>query len=152
MDEIFTFKSCLEKQQIIINLFKNCIDDEERYNKIIQFGKNQLKLLDQYKTPDNIVQGCQSIMYLRTYLKDGKLFFETYSDALISSGLASLLIRVYEGETPEVVLKCPPDYLEQLGLKAALTPGRANGLYSIHLKMKQDALNALIYPNRFLSK
>lgn len=148
----FLYNDCLERQESIINLFKNCTNDEERYGKIIGLGKNQSKLSDQYRIDENIVQGCQSTMYLRAYMKNDKLYFDFYSDALISAGLATLLTMVYSGEAPEVILKCPPDYLEKLGLKAALTPGRANGLYSIHLKMKQLALNALLYPDRFQSK
>ncbi len=83
-------------------------------------------------------------MYLHSFLLEDKIFFEPESDALISSGLAALLTQVYSGETPEVVLKCPPTYLDELGISASLTPNRANGLYSIHLRMKQDALKMLV--------
>lgn len=83
-------------------------------------------------------------MYLHSFLRDGKVFFEGESDALISSGLAAILIRTYNGESPETILKCPPDFLEDLGISASLTPNRANGLYSIHLRMKQDALKWLM--------
>ena len=70
--------------------------------------------------------------------------FEAEADALISAGLAALLTQVYSGETPETILKCPPTYLDEIGISASLTPNRANGLYSIHLRMKQEALKLLM--------
>lgn len=142
------FDSCLNKQNIVKELFKSCNTEEAKYQKIIELGRLHPPLSDSYKVPSNLVKGCQSIMYLHSYLKeDGTVVFEIASDALISAGLAALLTRVYSGETPETILKCPPLYLEDLGLKTSLTPSRANGLYSIHLRMKQDALRLLIENN-----
>jgi len=137
------FNSCLEKQNYIKSIFSSCAAEEDKYKKIIQFGKNLPKLDPEFKTADRIVKGCQSVMYLDSSLKDGQVFFLAESDALISAGLAALLIYVYNGESPEVVLKCPPDYLADLGISASLTPSRANGLYSVHLRMKQDAIRLL---------
>ena len=94
--------------------------------------------------PENVVPGCQSVMYLRSYMEGGAVFFEAESEALISSGLAALLVCVYSGELPEAILKCPPDYLEELGIRTSLTPNRTNGLYHIHLRMRQDALKFLV--------
>lgn len=138
------FDSCKAKQTQIKDLFAQCLTEEAKYQKIIELGRAQPHLDEIYKIPENIVKGCQSTMYLRSYLKGDEVIFEGESDALISSGLAAVLIKVYSGETPETILKCPPDYLEELGLSASLTPSRANGLYSIHLKMKQDALKLLL--------
>lgn len=138
------FESCLAKQERMKQLFAACPDEESKYRKIIELGRTQPHLDPIYKVPENIVKGCQSTMYMRASLDDGKVFFEGESDALISSGLAQILIQVYSGESPEVILKCPPSYLEELGISASLTPNRANGLYSIHLRMKQDALKLLI--------
>ena len=107
---------------------------------IIAMGRELPHLSSSEKLPENIVKGCQSTVYLSSNLVEGQVLFGAESDALISSGLAAILIKVYSGEPPETVLKCPPDYLEELGISASLTPGRANGLYSIHLRMKQDAL------------
>ena len=138
------FESCSAKQEEIKQLFVACADEEAKYLKIIELGRTQPHLNSALKVPENIVKGCQSIMYIHSTLQDGKVFFEGESDALISSGLAQILIRVYSGETPEVILKCPPTYLEDLGISASLTPNRANGLYSIHLRIKQDALKHLL--------
>lgn len=134
------FESCLEKQQQVKDLFAACSSEEKKYEKIIELGRSQLPFPPEDKTPENLVKGCQSIMYLKSRLENGRVFFIANSDALISAGLAAILLQVYNGETPETILKCPPNYLEDLGISASLTPNRANGLYSIHLRMKQDAL------------
>ena len=72
--------------------------------------------------------------------------FRAESDALISAGLAVLLVRVYDGETPETMLKCPPTYLEELGIPGSLSPGRAVGLVSLHRRMQQEAVRLLTLP------
>lgn len=144
---MFLEESCLEKQRKVKLYFANSVDEQARYEKIIDLGKKNSSLPSEFKIEENLVPGCQSRMYLRSYEKDGRIYFEAESDALISSGLAVLLIEVYSGEEPEVILKCPPDYLEELGISASLTPGRANGLYSIHLRMKRDALKYLMSQN-----
>jgi len=137
------YESCLQKQQELKKLFANCRDAEEKYEKIIELGRKQGKLSQEFKVPENRVDGCQSIMYLYSNLKEGLMIFEAESEALISQGLAMLLTMVYGGEAPEVVLKCPPTYLEELDIASSLTPNRANGLYSLHLRMKQESLKAL---------
>ncbi len=138
--------SFLQKQKEIKNLFIDCTSKEEIYQKIIEIGRANPPLKEAYKTEATIVPGCQSIMHLHSHLDNGKVFFAAESEALISSGLASLLTRAYSGEPPETILKCPPDFLEELGISASLSPSRSNGLYSIHLRMKQDALKFLMNP------
>lgn len=138
------FKTCLEKQNQIRALFASCRSEEEKYGKIIEMGKNLPHLDPSYKVPENFVQGCQSKMYLRTYAENDTLYFQADSDALISAGLAALVIFVYSGETATTILQCKPDYLEDLGISASLSPSRASGLYNIHLRMKQEALKHLI--------
>jgi len=116
---------------------------EERYHLLMEMGQRLPPFPESCKTPDRIVQGCQSTLYLHAFLSEGKLFFEAYSDALISAGLAALLIAVYSGETPETILTCPPTFLSELGIAASLSPNRSNGLAELHLRMKQEALQAL---------
>lgn len=140
------FTSCLKKQLLLKTLFNDCLCEEAKYKKIIELGRQQPQLDPCYKVPENIVKGCQSTMYLHSQCHEEGVIFAASSDALISSGLAALLIQVYSGETPETILKCPPHFLEDLGVNASLTPSRANGLYSIHLKMKQEALKFLMNP------
>lgn len=142
------FESCLQRQNEIKKLFESCHTEEDKYKKIIELGRLQSKLSDQYKIEENIIVGCQSTVYLHSELENGKVIFEAEADALISAGLAALLIRVYSGEPPEVMLTCPPTYLEELGISASLTPSRSNGLYSMHLRMKQEALKLIIQQQR----
>lgn len=137
------FESCLSKQKAMKKVFSACPSKEDKYNKILELAAYTRSLDPEHKIPENIVRGCQSTVYLYTYMKDGKLFFKAESDALISSGLSVLLTDVYSGETPETILKCPPTYLEELGIPGILTPTRANGLMSMHLRMQQDALKFL---------
>ena len=138
------FDSCTEKQKKIKDLFLACPSEEAKYEKIIELGRQQSPLSLTYKVPENLVKGCQSQMYLHSYWSGDQIIFETESDALISAGLAALLVNVYSGESPETILKCPPTYLDEIGISSSLTPNRANGLYSLHLRMKQDALKMLV--------
>lgn len=141
------FTSCLEKQKALASLFAPCKTKEEKYQKLMVLGRELPPLKE--KSEETYVPGCQSEMHLDCELKEGFLFFKAASDALISAGLAACLIMIYNGESPEVVLKCPPDVLETLELSQSLSPNRANGLYSIHLKMKQQALQMLVTNSNF---
>ncbi len=134
------FESCLKKQEQVRGLFSTCTTTDLKYQKLMELGKNLSPLPKEKKIPENLVTGCQSKMYLSTHLEGDKVIFFGESDALISAGLAAILIMVYSGELPETILKCPPTYLKDLGIDISLTPGRANGLYSLHLRMKQEAL------------
>lgn len=138
------FDSCLAKQKQIKELFLSCPTAEDKYEKIIELGRKQQPIGEKFKTTENLVQGCQSQMYLHSYLSGKKMIFEAESDALISAGLAALLTQVYSDEEPETILKCQPTYLEELGIPTSLSPSRANGLYSLHLRMKQEALKTLL--------
>ena len=133
-----------QKQNEIRSLFSSLSSVEEKYQKVIELGKVQPELDPSEKIPENIVEGCQSTLYLVTRFSGGKVTFQTEADALISSGLGVLLERVYSGEAPEIILKCPPTYLEELGIAQSLTPSRANGLASIYLRMKQEALKCFV--------
>lgn len=138
------FESCLKKQEKLIHFFSEFSSTEEKYRQLIEWGRLLPPMPLEFKTDENIVQGCQSIVYLHSSFKEGKVFFQASSEALISSGLANLLLSVYNEEPPEVVLKCPPSFLDTLGIHTSLTPGRSNGLFSMHLRMKQDALKILV--------
>ena len=140
---------CLYKQKILIQQLRPEIGEKELYQKIIQLGKELPPLLQGERIPENLVKGCQSQTYLVGERcmgeKDEKiLLFRAESEALISAGLAALLIHIYAGESLETILTCPPLFLQELKMDKLLTPNRANGLYSMHLKMKQLALAALV--------
>jgi cysteine desulfuration protein SufE len=140
MKEVAGFEGCLNKQAVLEELLKDCSTADEKYQKIIAMGRELLSFPDTQKHLGNIVPGCQSTMYLHAYLEDGKMRFLAHSEALISAGLAALLIQVYDGETPEVVLTCPPRFLETIGIQNSISPSRSNGLASLFLKMKQESL------------
>lgn len=138
------FSSCITKQEKLKLVFSSCATPEAKYQKIIEFGKNLSPIPSEAKIPENIVPGCQSIVYLQSRLINGKIFFYASSEALISAGLVALLIYVYNEEAPETILKCPPQFIEDLGLSSSLSPTRSNGLGNIYLRMKQDALRHLL--------
>lgn len=120
------------------------LDAEGKYCALIDLGRKLAPYPDALKTPDRILKGCQSTLYLSTRFEGGKLHFSASCDALISAGLAALLILAYSGETPETILKCPPTFLSELGIAENLSPNRSNGLSQIHLRMKQEALKNLL--------
>jgi cysteine desulfuration protein SufE len=137
------FESCIRKQQLAKSEFEGCADAEARYDRIIALGKDLPPVGDKDRIPEHRVEGCQSEMYLRSWLEDGRIRFAVASDALISRGLASLLVRVYDGELPEVVVRCPPTFIKELGIPGSLTPGRAMGLASLHRRMVHDAIKLM---------
>lgn len=138
------FTSCQSKQQSILELFKGCCDSQSIYDKIIDLGRSMNKLDPAEKTESHIVKGCQSTTYLTCRKENDVAFFQGESDALISNGLLALLLLAYNQEPPEVILKCPPTFIDALGLASNLSPNRANGLFSMHLRMKQEALKLLM--------
>lgn len=144
MPDSKVFTSCLRKQAEIQNVFAPCTTPEQLYEKIIELGRTLPSYPKELKTPEWIVKGCQSVMYLHAEIQEGKLHFQAASEALISAGLASLLLFVYQDESPETILFCPPTFLETLGIHTILSPGRSNGLANLFQQMKQAALRALL--------
>ena len=138
------FSSCLLKQSKVKLLFSSCQTAEQKYTKIIELGRALPPFCSSLKTEENVVKGCQSRMYLHATLIEGKVLFQLDSEALISAGLGALLLSVYNEEPPEAILSCPPLFLEELGIHASLSPSRSNGLASLFLRMKKEALNFLI--------
>lgn len=128
-----------EKVRQTLLFFSDCTT-EEKYEKILELGQNLFSLEPRYKTDDNLLAGCQSRLYLHSYLKNEKIYFEAEADALISAGLAALLIRVYSGQNPEEVIQHDASFLTDLKLRTSLSMTRSEGLSHILLRMKQDAL------------
>lgn len=137
---------CLSLQEKIAVAKKNfcSLSVEKIYQKLIEMGRKLPPFPDSYKTAERKVQGCQSSLYLYSFARDGKIFFQATADALISAGLAALLIEVYNGEAAETILKCPPDFLKELGIYASLSPNRSNGLAHLYLHMKREAFKSLL--------
>lgn len=128
------------KQQEIIDEFSIYEDWMEKYEYIIELGK-ELPLIDPTrKTDDRIIEGCQSRVWLATDVVDGKMKFSADSDAIITKGIIGLLIRVLNDETPEAVAKTDLHFIKDIGLQEHLSPTRANGLASMVKRMKIEAL------------
>lgn len=137
------FESCLQKQKKIEEEFSLISDSEEKYIKIISYANLSKPYPKTYLKESNLVRGCQSKLYLYSEIISGKIYFFIESDALISKGMASLLVSVYDGEPPESLFKCPPTFLETIGLFSALSMNRSNGLKSLFDSMQRAALSHL---------
>lgn len=131
------------KKKKIIALFAHCHTAEDIYKQIIEIGQSAKNESFKHQKPEYLVAGCQSLLWLYPSADENKIYFEVHSDALISMGLAQLLVDYYSGESAEVILTSPPAFLEELNIPNSLTPSRANGLYHIHLRIKQLALKEL---------
>ena len=129
-----------EIQDELIEEFELFDDWEGKYEYIIDLGKKLPKLADEYKTEDNIIKGCQSIVWLNAYMKDGKLMFEADSEAIIVKGLVSMLLKVLSGHTPVEVMNADLYFIEKVGLSSHLAQTRSNGLASMVKQMKAYAV------------
>lgn len=125
----------------IIEEFEIFGDDwESKYEHIIDMGRTLPMVEPQHKTDDKLIKGCQSKVWLHSEFKDGKVFYKADSDAVITKGIVSLMIRVLSGHTPEEIVEAELSFIEKIGLKEHLSPTRANGLVSMIKQMKLDAL------------
>lgn len=130
-----------EKQEDIIEEFNSFDDWMDRYQLLIDLGSDQPPLDEQYKSDSNLIEGCQSRVWLQADLMpDGTVRFLAESDALIVKGIVSLLVKVYSGHTPDEILDNEPYFVEAIGLKEHLSPTRSNGLVAMIKQMKMYAL------------
>ncbi len=135
----------MEKKETYINLFKqvnklkNSEDPKRKYEYILWLGKNLKIPNKKILIPENKVQGCVSEVFVNAIIKEGKLFWEGYSDALITKGLLAFLINGLNELTPKEVININKKFIEDTGLKKSLTPSRANGFLNILLKMQSKA-------------
>lgn len=129
-----------EKQDQIVEEFSEFEDWMDRYNYLIEIGK-ELPLLDEKdKVKDYLIEGCQSKVWLRPELIDGKIEFRAESDAIITRGIVALLIRAISGHTPEEILGSELYFIDKIGLKQNLSPTRSNGLLAMVKQMKLYAI------------
>ncbi len=131
-----------EKKQAVIEDFSLYEEWLDKYEYLIELGKNLDAYPEGKKTDDRLIKGCQSRVWLDYSLQDGKLFFQADSDAIITKGIISLLIGVYSGRTPEEIAADDFGFIEEIGLKENLSPTRANGLVSMIEKIREIAANA----------
>ena len=139
--------SIKEKQEEIIEEFSAFDDWMDRYQLLIDLGSEQEPLDEQYKTDSNLIEGCQSRVWLQANFVDGKVEFRAESDALIVKGIVSLLTKVYSGHTPDEILDNEPYFVEAIGLREHLSPTRSNGLVAM---IKQMRLYALAFKTKGL--
>lgn len=116
-------------------------DWEAKYEHLIDLGKSLPLIQPEFKTDGNIIQGCQSRVWLNSELKNGKIVFTADSDAIITKGMVALMIRALSGQKPEDIIRAKMEFVDKIGLKEHLSPTRANGLVSMINRMKQEAIN-----------
>jgi cysteine desulfuration protein SufE len=134
-----------ELQEEIIEDFNLFDDWMERYEFIIDNGKSLTKIEEVNKSDDNIIKGCQSKVWLHADYVNGKVQFSADSDAILTKGIISLLLKVYNDQSPDDILGNDPYFIDEVGLKEHLSPTRANGLLSM---VKQIKLFALAYKSK----
>ena len=132
--------SIQEIQDEIIEEFSELDDWMDRYQLLIDLGNEQEPLDEKYKTESNLIDGCQSRVWLKADYHDDKLWFSAESDALIVKGIVSLLIRVLSGHTPQEILDADLYFIERIGLREHLSPTRSNGLLAMVKQMRAYAL------------
>ena len=129
-----------EIQDEIIDEFSGLDDWMDRYQLLIDLGNEQAPLDEKYKTESNLIDGCQSRVWLQADYEDGLIHFSAESDALIVKGIVSLLIRVLSDHTPKEILDAELYFIDEIGLKEHLSPTRSNGLLAMIKQIRSYAL------------
>lgn len=132
-------RSLNEVENEILDEFSAFDEWLDKYEYLIDLGKSLTDYPEEKKTDEHLIKGCQSRVWLDAKFEDGKLLFNADSDAIITKGIISLLIRIYSGRTPEEILASDFSVVEKIGLKENLSPTRANGLVSMIQTMRQLA-------------
>ena len=133
-----------EAQDEVIEEFNDFTDWMDKYQLLIDLGGELNALSEQYKNDDNLIDGCQSRVWIQCDMKDGQLFFTADSDALIVKGIIALLIKVLSGHTAKEILDADLYFIDRIGLKDHLSPTRSNGLLAMVKRIKSYAL---VYAN-----
>lgn len=133
-------KTINELQDEVIEEFSDFDDWMDKYQLLIDLGNEQEPLDEKYKTEQNLIDGCQSRVWLQADMEDGNVVFQAESDALIVKGIIALLIKVVSGHTPDEILNSDLYFIEKIGLKEHLSPTRSNGLLAMVKQMRMYAL------------
>ncbi|MBQ8095660.1 MAG: SufE family protein [Prevotella sp.] len=129
-----------DKQDEIIEEFQDLDDWMDRYQLLIDMGNDQPPLDEQYKTEQNLIDGCQSRVWLQADFDGERMHLQAESDALIVKGIVSLLIRVFDNQTPQDILDADLYFIERIGLREHLSPTRSNGLVAMVKQIRAYAL------------
>jgi cysteine desulfuration protein SufE len=132
--------SIAEKEQSLIDDFAIYEDWMEKYEYIIELGKDLPIIDDALKTDDKIIKGCQSKVWMDAKLEDGKVKFTADADAIIAKGIIAMLVQVLSDEKPQDIVDAKLQFIEEIGLQEHLSPTRSNGLLAMLKQMKLDAL------------
>ncbi len=132
--------SIKEIQQEIVEEFVLFDEWMDKYEYIIELGKDLPLIDEQYKTDENLIKGCQSKVWLHAELKDGKIIFTADSDAIITKGIVGLVIRVFSNHTPQEIIDANLFFIDQIGLQEHLSPTRSNGLLSMLKQIRMYAI------------
>ncbi|MFQ3174816.1 MAG: cysteine desulfuration protein SufE [Flavobacterium sp.] len=127
-------------QEEIVDEFSMFDDWMERYEYIIELGKNLPLIQEEFKTENNLIKGCQSKVWLQGEQNAEKVVFTADSDAILTKGIIAILIRTFSNQSAEDILEANMDFIDEIGLKEHLSPTRANGLVSMIKNIKMYAL------------
>ncbi len=129
-----------EIQRDLVDEFSMFDDWMDRYEYMIDLGKSMPIIDEQFKKDENLIKGCQSKVWLHAELANDKVIYTADSDAIITKGIVSILIRTFTNQTPAEILKANTDFIDEIGLKEHLSPTRANGLVSMIKEIKMYAI------------
>lgn len=132
--------SIIEKQKQLIEDFELFDDWEQKYEYIIELGKNLPAMSEDYKIDENLIKGCQSRVWFFAEKKENKIIFYADSDGILPKGIIAMLISIFSGATSEEILASDTEFLSEIGLQEFLSPTRANGLVSMIKQIKMYAL------------
>ena len=140
IDKTTHMKTIDEIQDEIIDEFSVFDDWMDKYALLIDLGNSLPPIEEKYKTNENLIEGCQSRVWLQADYRDGRIWFEAESDAIIVKGIVSLLVRVLSGRTPDEILNANLYFIDRIGLTEHLSPTRSNGLVAMVKQMRMYAL------------
>ena len=132
-------KSLQDIENEVVDEFSMFDEWLDKYEYLIELGKSLKDYPETDKTDDYLIKGCQSRVWLNYKVENGRIYFNADSDAIITKGIISLLIKIYSGRTPEEILSSDFSVVDRIGLKENLSPTRANGLVSMIAKIKETA-------------
>ncbi len=125
-----------EKQNEVVEDFQFLEDWEQKYEYIIDLGKELKGLPEEKKTEENLIKGCQSQVWIDAEYSEGKLYFNADSDGILPRGIVSMLVSIYSGQKVEDILASDFDFISEIGLQEFLSPSRANGLMAMTKQIK----------------
>lgn len=129
-----------EIEKEIVGEFSVYEDWMDKYAYLIEIGNGMPAMDERYKTDDNLIKGCQSRVWFYPEMRDGLLYFMADSDAIITKGIAALLVRVFSGQSPEAIAGADLGFIDEIGLRQHLSPTRSNGLVSMIRQIKMYAI------------